>query len=31
MLDELYAEYLVDPESVGEAWRQFFEGYRPRA
>lgn len=30
LLDELYAAYLADPESVGEAWREFFEGYRPR-
>jgi multifunctional 2-oxoglutarate metabolism enzyme len=31
LLDELYADYLVDPSSVDEAWREFFEGYRPRA
>jgi 2-oxoglutarate decarboxylase len=30
LLDELYGAYLGDPESVGEAWREFFEGYRPR-
>jgi 2-oxoglutarate dehydrogenase E1 component len=30
LLDELYADYLADPESVGPAWREFFEGFRPR-
>jgi multifunctional 2-oxoglutarate metabolism enzyme len=30
LLDELYADYLADPESVGPAWREFFEEYRPR-
>jgi 2-oxoglutarate dehydrogenase E1 component len=30
LVDELYADYLADPESVGPAWREFFEGYRPR-
>jgi 2-oxoglutarate dehydrogenase E1 component len=30
LVDELYREYLTDPASVSEAWREFFEGYRPR-
>lgn len=29
-LDELYDQYLADPGSVSEAWRDFFEGFRPR-
>ena len=28
-VDELYARYLEDPESVSEAWRDFFADYRP--
>jgi len=28
-VDELYARYLANPESVGEAWREFFADYRP--
>ncbi len=28
-VDELYARYLEDPESVSEAWREFFADYRP--
>ena len=30
-VDELYARYLADPASVGEAWREFFADYRPGA
>jgi multifunctional 2-oxoglutarate metabolism enzyme len=30
MIDEMYRQYLEDPESVGETWREFFEDYRPR-
>jgi multifunctional 2-oxoglutarate metabolism enzyme len=29
LLDELYARYLIDPNDVSEAWRDFFEDYRP--
>ena len=28
-VDELYATYLEDPNSVSEAWREFFADYRP--
>ncbi len=28
-IDELYARYRDDPESVSEAWREFFADYRP--
>jgi 2-oxoglutarate dehydrogenase E1 component len=28
-VDELYARFLEDPESVSEAWRDFFTDYRP--
>jgi 2-oxoglutarate dehydrogenase E1 component len=28
-VDELYAKYLEDPNSVSEAWREFFADYRP--
>ena len=27
-VDELYARYLEDPQSVGESWREFFADYR---
>jgi 2-oxoglutarate dehydrogenase E1 component len=30
-VDELYRRYLANPEAVGEAWREFFEGYAPAA
>ena len=30
LVDELYARYVIDPSSIGDAWREFFEGYRPR-
>jgi 2-oxoglutarate dehydrogenase E1 component len=29
-VDELYARYLEDPESVSEAWRDFFADYRSK-
>jgi multifunctional 2-oxoglutarate metabolism enzyme len=29
LLDELYGRYVSDPDSVGEPWREFFEGFRP--
>jgi len=29
LVDEMYARYLADPESVGESWRDFFSDYRP--
>ena len=28
-VDELYQRYLHDPQSVSEAWREFFGGYYP--
>ncbi len=30
-VDELYQQYLADPDSVSEAWREFFADYRPEA
>jgi 2-oxoglutarate decarboxylase len=30
LVDELYRRYRADPGSVSEAWREFFEDYRPR-
>src|SRR5919201_2841349 len=30
LVDELYRRYLADPQSVSQAWREFFDGYRPR-
>ncbi len=30
-VDELYARYLANPDSVSEAWRDFFADYRPAA
>jgi 2-oxoglutarate decarboxylase len=30
LVDELYRRYLADPGSVSDAWREFFEDYRPR-
>ena len=29
LVDELYQQYLADPESVDPAWHGFFEDYRP--
>ena len=28
-IEELYRQYLADPESVSESWREFFADYRP--
>ena len=28
-VDELYARYLEDPQSVGESWQEFFADYKP--
>jgi 2-oxoglutarate dehydrogenase E1 component len=30
-VDELYARYLVNPDAVSEAWREFFADYSPAA
>jgi 2-oxoglutarate dehydrogenase E1 component len=30
LVDELYQQYAADPESVSEAWREYFEDYQPR-
>jgi multifunctional 2-oxoglutarate metabolism enzyme len=29
LIDEMYRLFLDDPESVSEAWREFFEDYQP--
>jgi 2-oxoglutarate dehydrogenase complex dehydrogenase (E1) component-like enzyme len=29
LIDELYRRYVEDPSSVGDAWQEFFEDYRP--
>ncbi|MGA7306356.1 MAG: multifunctional oxoglutarate decarboxylase/oxoglutarate dehydrogenase thiamine pyrophosphate-binding subunit/dihydrolipoyllysine-residue succinyltransferase subunit, partial [Rhodothermales bacterium] len=29
-IEELYAQYLSNPESVSESWREFFADYRPQ-
>src|SRR5215207_5242132 len=28
LVEEMFEQYRADPESVGEAWREFFEDYR---
>jgi len=28
-IEELYAQFLEDPESVGDVWQEFFSDYRP--
>ncbi len=28
-IEELYSQYLADPQSVSESWREFFADYRP--
>jgi len=28
-IDELYRQYLADPDSVSESWQEFFSDYRP--
>ena len=30
LVDEMYREYLADPESVGESWKEFFSDYTPQ-
>jgi len=30
LIDEMFRRFQEDPGSVGEAWREFFDGYRPR-
>ena len=30
LIDEIYRRFLEDPDSVGEAWREFFSDYHPR-
>ena len=29
LVDEMYEQYVADPSSVGESWREFFEDYKP--
>ena len=29
LVDEMYRDYLADPDSVGESWKDFFSDYRP--
>ncbi len=29
LVDEMYRRYQENPQSVGESWREFFDGYRP--
>ncbi|QBI19410.1 multifunctional oxoglutarate decarboxylase/oxoglutarate dehydrogenase thiamine pyrophosphate-binding subunit/dihydrolipoyllysine-residue succinyltransferase subunit [Egibacter rhizosphaerae] len=29
IVDELYREYLADPDAVGESWKEFFADYTP--
>jgi 2-oxoglutarate dehydrogenase E1 component len=29
LVDEMYEQYLADPTSVSESWREFFDDYRP--
>jgi len=29
LVDEMFEQYLADPESVSESWRDFFHDYRP--
>ena len=29
-IDELYGRYVSNPNSVSEAWREFFADYRPQ-
>ncbi|WP_227462509.1 2-oxoglutarate dehydrogenase E1 subunit family protein, partial [Desertimonas flava] len=31
LVDEMHEQFLDDPQSVSESWREFFEGYRGRA
>jgi multifunctional 2-oxoglutarate metabolism enzyme len=29
LVDEMFAKFVSDPSSVGEAWREFFSDYKP--
>ena len=29
VVDEMYEQFLADPQSVSESWREFFADYRP--
>ena len=29
VVDEMYRQYLADPDSVGESWKEFFSDYKP--
>ena len=31
LIDEMYRQFLDDPDSVSEAWREFFEDYKPHS
>ena len=31
LIDEMYRQFLDDPESVSEAWQEFFEDYKPHS
>jgi 2-oxoglutarate dehydrogenase E1 component len=31
LVDEMYGQYVADPESVSESWREFFSDYRGQA
>jgi len=31
LVDDMYEQYRVDPESVSESWREFFADYVPGA
>jgi 2-oxoglutarate dehydrogenase E1 component len=31
LVDEMYRRYQEDPRAVGESWREFFQGYTPKA
>jgi multifunctional 2-oxoglutarate metabolism enzyme len=30
LVDEMYRDYLADPDSVGESWKEFFSDYTPQ-
>jgi multifunctional 2-oxoglutarate metabolism enzyme len=30
LVEELYRQYVTDPESVSDVWQEFFEDYQPR-
>src|SRR5918999_927881 len=31
LVEELYRQYVTDPDSVSEVWQEFFEDYQPRS